>query len=120
MLYAQGPDATGGAKDYFADGVLTQGFAFIAWPADYGSSGVQTFIVNQDGIVFQKDLGEDTATVVETINIYDPDGSWVAVVPPEAAAPAAAPDAPELAPGRAAWVSPRIFPHAPRKVRPLE
>ncbi len=93
MLYAQGEHANGGARDYFKDGLYTEGFALIAWPADYGSSGVQTFIVNQDGIVFQKDLGEDTATVVETINIYDPDGSWVAVVPPEAAAPAAAPDA---------------------------
>jgi len=93
MLYAQGEHANGGARDYFKDGLYTEGFALIAWPADYGSSGVQTFIVNQDGIVFQKDLGEDTATVVEAINVYDPDSSWVAVVPPEEPAPAAAPDA---------------------------
>jgi hypothetical protein len=83
MLYAQGPNANGGAKDYFKDGVLTEGFALIAWPADYGSSGVQTFKCNQDGVVFQRDLGEDTATVVESIKLFDPDSSWVAVVPPD-------------------------------------
>ena len=81
MLYAQGPNANGGEKEYFANGVLTQGFALVAWPADYGASGVQTFIVNQDGVVFQKDLGEDTATVVESITKFDPDSSWIAVVP---------------------------------------
>jgi hypothetical protein len=63
MLYAQGPNANGGAKEYFANGVLTEGFALVAWPADYGASGVQTFIVNQDGVVF------------------DPDSTWIAVVP---------------------------------------
>jgi Protein of unknown function (DUF2950) len=83
MLYAQGENANGGARDYFKDGLLTEGFALIAWPADYGSSGVQTFIVNQDGVVFQKDLGEDTATAVEAIQSFDPDSSWTAIVPPE-------------------------------------
>jgi hypothetical protein len=83
MLYAQGENANGGARDYFKDGLLTEGFALVAWPADYGSSGVQTFIVNQDGIVFQKDLGEDTATAVEAIQSFDPDSSWTAIVPPE-------------------------------------
>ena len=82
MLYAQGPNASGGAREYFTNGVLTEGFALIAWPADYGASGVQTFIVNQDGVVFQKDLGEDTATVVESIQRFDPDSSWTAIVPP--------------------------------------
>ena len=82
MLYAQGPNANGGAREYFKDGLLTEGFALIAWPADYGSSGVQTFIVNHDGVVFQKDLGEDTAKVVETIKLFDPDASWTAIVPP--------------------------------------
>ena len=81
MLYAQGENANGGAKEYFANGVLTEGFALVAWPADYGSSGVMTFIVNQDGVVFQKDLGEDTATVVESITKFDPDSSWTAVLP---------------------------------------
>jgi hypothetical protein len=90
MLYAQGANANGGARDYFKAGVMTQGFALLAWPADYGSSGVQTFIVNQDGVVFQKDLGEDTAKAVEAIQGFDPDGSWTAIVPPaeQAAAPA--------------------------------
>jgi hypothetical protein len=90
LLYAQGANANGGAKEYFSDGVMTQGFALVAWPADYGSSGVQTFIVNQDGVVFQKDLGEDTATAVEAIRSFDPDSSWTAIAPPaeETAAPA--------------------------------
>jgi hypothetical protein len=83
MLYAQGPSANGGTREYFKDGVLTEGFAGIAWPADYGASGVMTFIVNQDGVVFQKDLGEDTASVVETIQKFDPDSSWTAIVPPD-------------------------------------
>jgi len=89
MLFKQGTNANGGAKEYFKDGLMTEGFALVAWPADYGSSGVQTFIVNQDGVVFQKDLGEDTATAVEAIQAFDPDSSWTAIVPPaEDAAPA--------------------------------
>jgi hypothetical protein len=83
LLYAQGPNASGGAREYFKDGLLTEGFAGVAWPADYGSSGVMTFIVNQDGVVFQKDLGEDTATAVQAIKAFDPDASWTAIVPPE-------------------------------------
>jgi hypothetical protein len=83
MLYAQGPNANGGAREYFKDGLLTEGFAAIAWPAAYGTGGVMTFIVNQDGVVFQRDLGEDTATAVEAIKAFDPDGSWTAIVPPE-------------------------------------
>lgn len=79
LLYAQGANANGGARDYFKDGLMTEGFALVAWPAEYGSSGVQTFIVNQDGVVFQKDLGEDTATAVETIQSFDPDSSWIAI-----------------------------------------
>ena len=101
MLYAQGANANGGAREYFKDGVLTEGFAGIAWPADYGASGVMTFIVNQDGVVFQKDLGEDTATAVAAIKSFDPDSSWTAIVPPELAAEAPAADtstAPEAAP----------------------
>jgi hypothetical protein len=83
LLYAQGPNANGGARDYFKDGLLTEGFALVAWPADYGASGVMTFIVNQDGVVFQKDLGEETAAAVEAIQAFDPDGSWVAVTEEE-------------------------------------
>ncbi len=79
MLYRQGDNANGGAKEYFDNGVLTGGFALVAWPADYGASGVMTFIVNQDGVVFQKDLGEETATAVDAIQSFDPDGSWTQV-----------------------------------------
>ena len=82
MLYAQGANANGGARDYFKSGVLTEGFALIAWPAEYGSSGVQTFIVNRDGVVFQKDLGADTAKVVETIQPFETDSAWKAIAPP--------------------------------------
>jgi hypothetical protein len=82
MLYAQGPHAGGGTREYFKDGLLTEGFALVAWPAEYGSSGVQTFMVNHDGTVFQKDLGEDTAAAVERIQKFDPDQTWLAVVPP--------------------------------------
>jgi hypothetical protein len=88
MLYSQGSHAQGGARDYFADGVLTQGFALIAWPAEYGVSGVQTFIVNQDGSVYQKDLGEDTATAAAAIQSFDPDDSWTLVPPQDEAAAA--------------------------------
>jgi hypothetical protein len=88
MLYAQSQNANGGARDYFKDGLLTEGFALVAWPADYGSSGVMTFIVNEDGVVFQKDLGEDTATAVDSIQTFDPDSSWTAIAPEAEAAPA--------------------------------
>jgi len=76
MLFAQGSNANGGAREYFQDGLLTQGFALMAWPAEYGASGVMTFLVNQDGVVFQKDLGETTTDTVATIQRFDPDSSW--------------------------------------------
>jgi len=79
LLYNQGANAKGGARDYFKDGLMTEGFALVAWPAEYGSGGIQTFIVNQDGSVFQKDLGKDTPTAVEAINSFDPDSTWTAV-----------------------------------------
>jgi len=79
LLYKQGANANGGEREYFKDGLLTEGFALLAWPADYQVSGVMTFIVNQDGVVFQKDLGEDTATIADSIQAFDPDSSWVAV-----------------------------------------
>jgi hypothetical protein len=79
MLYHQGADAPGGARDYFKDGLLTNGFALIAWPADYGVSGVMTFMVNQDGVVHQKDLGDDTQAKADAINVFNPDNSWSAL-----------------------------------------
>ena len=80
MLYTQGKNAKGGAREYFKDGLLTEGFAVVAWPADYEVSGVMTFIVNQDGTVFQKDLGDDTENSVATMLAFDPDSSWTPVV----------------------------------------
>jgi hypothetical protein len=89
-LFRQTDNANGGALDYFDKGVLKNGFALIAWPADYGASGVMTFIVNQDGVVFQKDLGENTDATVASIDAYDPDSTWVAVTDTEDASGAPA------------------------------
>ncbi|MGA6959826.1 MAG: DUF2950 domain-containing protein [Candidatus Acidiferrales bacterium] len=76
MLTKQGSAAQGGAMDYVADGKLTRGFAFAAYPAQYRNSGVMTFIVNQTGVVYQKDLGEQTATSAAAMQEYNPDSSW--------------------------------------------
>lgn len=74
LLTEQGPSAPGGARDYLDDeGRLMRGFAVVAWPATYDNSGVMTFLVNQQGIVFQKDLGPEGA---RSIRRYDPDASW--------------------------------------------
>ena len=80
MLYAQGGNAEGGAIEYFEDGLLTQGVALIAWPADYGVSGVMSFMVNHTGAVYEKDMGEDTGALVGLVEVYDPDSSWSLVV----------------------------------------
>ena len=79
LLTAQGAAAAGGAKSYLADGALTGGFAVVAWPAQYRASGVMTFIVDKDGVVFQKDLGDDTEKLAETLATFDPDSTWVPV-----------------------------------------
>jgi Protein of unknown function (DUF2950) len=76
MLTRQGPHAPGGAYDYVINGNMIAGFAMVAYPASYGSSGVMTFIVNQQGIVYQKDLGPNTAALVKAMTRYDPDPSW--------------------------------------------
>lgn len=81
ILTAQGPDAPGGAIDYVRAGRMTKGFALLAWPASYGASGIMTFQVNQDGIVFQKDLGPDTARLAHGITRFNPDLSWARVTP---------------------------------------
>jgi Protein of unknown function (DUF2950) len=75
-LNSQGPAAPGGAKDYTVDGKMTGGFAILAYPAEYRNSGVMTFMVNQDGIVYQKDLGPDTAKIAASMTQYNPDSSW--------------------------------------------
>ena len=76
ILGAQGPKAEGGARSYKMDGKLVAGFALVAYPAKYGSSGVKTFLVNQSGVVLQKDLGRDTTKKAAALTRYDPDGSW--------------------------------------------
>jgi hypothetical protein len=77
VLTAQGEHASGGALSYIDDkGLMRTGFAAIAWPASYGNSGIMTLVVNQYGIVFQKDLGEDTESLAEAITVYDPDETW--------------------------------------------
>jgi hypothetical protein len=76
ILTAQGPEAEGGAKSYVVDGKLTGGFALLAYPAQYGSSGIMTFIVNQDGVIYQQDLGEQTRDLASKITAYNPDSSW--------------------------------------------
>jgi Protein of unknown function (DUF2950) len=76
ILKAQGPHARGGAKDYIVDGKMTGGFAILAYPAEYGASGVMTFLVSSHGTVFQKDLGESTTDTAKAIKAFDPDSSW--------------------------------------------
>jgi hypothetical protein len=76
ILKRQGQDAPGGAYDYVVQGSMIGGFALIAWPASYGSSGVMTFIVNHDGVVYEKDLGPGTATAVGKITRFNPDKTW--------------------------------------------
>jgi hypothetical protein len=77
LITAQGEDAPGGAYEYEVNGKLVGGFALIAWPAEYDSSGVMTFLTNHDGIVYQKDLGEDTHAEVEKITAFNPDRTWM-------------------------------------------
>jgi len=76
MLPRQGRHASGGARDYVVNGTMTRGFALVAYPAEYGSSGVLTFIVNLDGVVHRKDLGPGTASLAKSMTEYDPDATW--------------------------------------------
>jgi Protein of unknown function (DUF2950) len=80
ILKAQGPAAKGGAKSYLSDGKLTDGVAMVAFPAQYKVSGVMTFIINQRGIVYQKDLGEKTEEIARAMTDYNPDSTWKKVV----------------------------------------
>lgn len=76
ILKAQGRHAEGGAFDYVVNGRMVLGFGLVAYPAQFGASGIMTFIVNQNGVVYQKNLGRDTAEVVSKMVNYDPDKSW--------------------------------------------
>jgi hypothetical protein len=81
VLRSQGPSANGGARDYLVDGKLAGGFALLAYPDAYDRSGIMTFMVNQDGVVWQRDLGENTATEAAAIQSFDPDQNWVPIAP---------------------------------------
>jgi hypothetical protein len=76
ILTKQGSHAPGGKYDYIINGNMIGGFAFVAWPAEYGESGVMTFIVNQQGKVYQKDLGPNTASIARKMKEYDRDRTW--------------------------------------------
>jgi hypothetical protein len=76
ILTRQGKYAPGGKYDYVINGNMIGGFAMVAWPAEYGESGIMTFIVNQEGRVFQKDLGPHTSRIAEKMKAYDPDPTW--------------------------------------------
>ncbi|MGA7239995.1 MAG: DUF2950 domain-containing protein, partial [Bryobacteraceae bacterium] len=76
ILKAQGPAAEGGAMDYVVKGEMIGGFALVAWPAEYGVSGVNTFIVNHHGVVYQKDLGPTTSVLARQMTRFDPGAGW--------------------------------------------
>jgi len=79
ILYAQGENAKAGAYDYLINGHLLGGYAMLAWPAEYGETGVMSFIVNQDRVIYQSDLGDGTKDVVKAITRFDPGPGWIAV-----------------------------------------
>jgi hypothetical protein len=78
ILSKQGADAKGGAKDYLVDGKMTGGFAFIAYPEKYGDTGIATFLIDQNGVVYQKDLGKTTSEIAMAATEYNPDKTWIA------------------------------------------
>jgi hypothetical protein len=78
-LDKQGSSAKGGAKPYVVNGKMTGGFAYVAYPAKYDDTGVKTFIVNQDRVVYEKNLGKDTADVAKILTEFNPDNTWTAL-----------------------------------------
>jgi hypothetical protein len=76
ILTAQGPHARGGAEDYIKDGRMTGGFAIVAYPAEYGASGVMSFLISRHGTVYQSDLGAATEQTAKAMTAFDPDSSW--------------------------------------------
>jgi len=79
VLKGQGPNAEAGSHNYIVKDAMIGGFALVAFPAHYGESGIHTFIVNQDGVIYEKDLGNPAAGVATTVTRYDPDKSWTRV-----------------------------------------
>jgi len=76
VLTRQGSNAPGGAHNFIVDGKMIGGFALLAFPVEYGNSGVMSFIVNHDGVVYSKDLGPETAKAASDIAAFDPDAGW--------------------------------------------
>jgi hypothetical protein len=76
VLKSQGPDTAGGAFDYVVNGKMIGGFALVAWPAEYGVSGIRTLIINHDGVVYEKDLGAGTALQARQMTRFNTDKSW--------------------------------------------
>lgn len=91
MLTQQGDKAKGGARDYLAAGKMTGGFAVLAWPAKYRDSGIKTFIVGKDGVIYEKNLGENSAAAAAAIAAYNPGEGWAVVLAPESPNAGAAP-----------------------------
>ncbi len=87
VLTQQGNTAKGGARDYMANGKLTGGFAVLAYPAKYGDSGIMTFLIGKDGVVYEKNLGEKTAEAAVAITEYNPGDGWTVVLAPDRNAP---------------------------------
>ena len=81
LLYAQGAAAPGGARDYIVNGRMIGGFAAVAWPVAYGMTGIMTFIVNQNGKVYQKDLGKNSTALGANMTTFDPGPGWKEVTP---------------------------------------
>jgi hypothetical protein len=77
VLTRQGKQAPGGRYDYIINGRMLAGFALVAWPAEWGNTGVMTFVVNQQGQVYQKNLGEKTSAIAKAMSVYDPDKTWI-------------------------------------------
>jgi hypothetical protein len=88
MLTAQGPDVKGGAKSYLANGKMTGGFAFVASPAEYRSSGVMTLLIDQSGVIYEKDLGPETVNLAKAMTAFNPDKTWSQVPEDESLADA--------------------------------
>lgn len=83
MLKGQGPDAPLGAMDYLVNGYMIGGFALIAFPSQYQVTGVKTFMVSNDGVVYEKDLGQNTMDIAKGIVLFNPDKTWVPVLDEE-------------------------------------
>jgi len=79
MLDKQGPDAKDGAKDYLINGKMVGGFAFVAYPAEYGNSGVMTFMVGKDRVIYQQNLGKTTSETAPAMTDFNPDTGWTKV-----------------------------------------